>query len=494
MRTTLFRRKREPEAPGSVFNCFQSALALLRPGSIDSANESERSKERLRRAALTTIGSGTSKAISLLTSLVSVPLTYRYLGAERYGIWMVLISIISAMSFADLGIGNGLMNAISEAHGKDDRKMAREHVSSGLALMLSIALMLTAIGALAYPFLPWPRLFNVKSQAAALEGARAFLVLYASFVINIPLGVVTRIQSGMQKAYVAQVVNGLGAVVSLLLILFVIWIHGSLAYLVLATVGTGIASTLVNGWILFRECPWLLPSMRAVRGTSAKKLLNLGLLFFVLQCSFTLAFTSDNIVIAQILGAAAVAAYSVPQKLFSSVTAIVSMAVGPLWPAYGEAISRGDVRWVRRVFMGSLWLVLTISIPLCTLLAIAGPWILKIAVGKTFHAPVALLIALAIWGVVNSVSVVVSVLLNGASILKQQTWLAVVVGVSNLLISIFLTKRFGVIGVCLGSILAQLLITFPTYVLLLRRMFDRLSNLTPTPVFVENISAKLETT
>jgi O-antigen/teichoic acid export membrane protein len=170
------------------------------------------------------------------------------------------------------------------------------------------------------------------------------------------------------------------------------------------------------------------------------------------------------------------------------------MAVGPLWPAYGEAISRGDVRWVRRVFMGSLWLVLTISIPLCTLLAIAGPWILKIAVGKTFHAPVALLIALAIWGVVNSVSVVVSVLLNGASILKQQTWLAVVVGVSNLLISIFLTKRFGVIGVCLGSILAQLLITFPTYVLLLRRMFDRLSNLTPTPAFVENISAKLETT
>ena len=64
------------------------------------------------------MAAGAAKAIGLLTSLVSVPLTYRYLGAERYGIWMVLISIIAAMGFADLGIGNGLMNAVSEDYGK----------------------------------------------------------------------------------------------------------------------------------------------------------------------------------------------------------------------------------------------------------------------------------------------------------------------------------------------------------------------------------------
>ena len=107
-------------AAASLLRPFSRALVVLRSRSFDSTTENGRSKERLRRAALTTIGSGASKAISLLTFLVSVPLTYRYLGAERYGIWMVLISIIGAMSFADLGIGNGLMNAISEAYGKDD--------------------------------------------------------------------------------------------------------------------------------------------------------------------------------------------------------------------------------------------------------------------------------------------------------------------------------------------------------------------------------------
>ena len=40
-------------------------------------------------------------------------------------------------------------------------------------------------------------------------------------------------------------------------------------------------------------------------------------MFFVMQCAFAVAYSSDNIVIAQVLGAAAVAAYAVPQKLFS---------------------------------------------------------------------------------------------------------------------------------------------------------------------------------
>lgn len=462
-------------------NLTHSPLALIRKlfgqQSFDLNTKSGRSKERLRRAALTTLSSGAAKAIALLTSLVSVPLTYRYLGPERYGIWMVLISIIGAMSFADLGIGNGLMNAISEAYGKDDRDQARQHVSSALALMSAIAVALALIGAVAFPFLPWLRLFNVQSQAVASEGAIAFLVLYASFVINIPLGVITRAQLGIQKAYIAQTINAIGSIVSLALILLVIYLRGNLAWLVFATVGIGIIATIFNGWILFSEYPWLIPAIHAVRSASARKIFNLGILFFVLQCSFTLAYTSDNIVIAQIMGAAAVAIYSVPQKLFSLVTATVSIAATPFWPAYAEAIARGDVSWVRRVFKASLRTVLAITIPLCTLLAIAGPWILKVAVGKSFEAPPALMGAFAVWGVVYSISMVTSVLLNGAGVLKGQALLSVVASVSNLALSIVLTRRLGVIGVCLGSIITQVLIILPVTGVLIVRFFSDLREL-----------------
>jgi O-antigen/teichoic acid export membrane protein len=459
----------------NLFQKFMRILALFRLRPFDTATEGGRSKERFRRAALTTVSSGGARAIGMMVSLVTVPLTFSYLGTERYGLWMVLISLVmSVMGFADLGIGNGLINAISEAYGKDDHRLAREYFTSAFFLMLCIALFFALVGAVGYPFVSWIRVFNVKSAAVAAEGARAFVVLYACFVVGIALGVISRAQAGLQQGYFPQIIGAAGSIFTLLGLLLVIALHGSLAWLVFASNIGGIIATLVNGWLLFRACPWLFPTWEAYRQSSAIKLLKLGGMFFVLQCAVTLSFTSDNIVIAQILGAAAVAMYAVPQKLFSLVTMVVSMAIGPLWPAYGEALARGDVEWVRRVFRGSLWLVLGITVPSCTLLALAGPWILRVFFGKSLHAPTSLLIVLAVWGVVSAVSTVASVLLNGAGVLKVQIVLSVFASLANLGLSIFFTRRFGVMGVCLGSIVTQLLIAFPTYFVLIPRLFSDL--------------------
>lgn len=448
-------------------------LSLIRRRPFDTSTEGGRSKERLRRAALTTVSAGGAKVIGLLVSLVTLPLTFKYLGPERYGLWMVLISIVSAMGFADLGIGNGLMNAISDAYGKDDHNLAREYVTSAFVMMLGIALFLAVAGAAAYPFMPWMRLFNVKSAAVAAEGSRALLVLYAWFVISIPIGVITRAQAGLQKGYIPQIIGALGSVLTLIALLLAIGLHGSLAWLVFASTMGSVTATVFNGWLLFHEHPWLLPARRAYRRSAASKILKLGLMFFVLQCAVTIGYTSDNIVIAQVLGAAAVAAYAVPQKLFGLISMVVGMAITPLWPAYGEAIARGDMAWVRRVFFGSLWLTLATAVPLCSFLALAGPWILRVFFGKALHAPLSLLVVLAAWGIINAVSNVVAVLLNGTGVLKVLTITSVFASLSNLALSILLTRRLGVIGVCLGSISTQLVITFPVCFVLIRSLFRR---------------------
>ena len=445
----------------------------LRPH--DTSTEGGRSKERLRRAGLTTISAGGARAIGLMISLITVPLTYKYLGPERYGLWMVLGSIIAAMGFADLGIGNGLMNAISEAYGKDDRELARECVTSAFVMMLGIATVLAVGGAVAYPFIPWMRLFNVKSPAVAIEGSKALIVLYSWFVINIPLGVVTRAQAGLQKGYFPQIISALGSLLTLVALLTVIGLHGSLALLVFGSTVGSVVGVVVNSWILFREHPWLVPVPRAYNSTTATRILKLGLMFFVLQCAVSMSYTSDNIVITQVLGAAAVAAYAIPQKLFSFVTMIVNMAISPLWPAYGEAIARGDVAWVRRIFLASFRLTLAVSVPACALLAFAGPWIIRVAVGKSLHAPLSLLIVLGAWAVVASVSAPIAMLLNGAGILKIQTLISTIASVANLGLSILLTRRFGVMGVCLGSIVTQVALVLPPYFFVIRTLFRDLA-------------------
>jgi O-antigen/teichoic acid export membrane protein len=198
-------------------------------------------------------------------------------------------------------------------------------------------------------------------------------------------------------------------------------------------------------------------------------------MFFVVQCAVAVAYTSDNIVIAQVLGVAAVTAYAVPQKFFGVVFMLVSIAISPLWPAYGEALARGDVGWVRSVFLGSLRLTFVITAPLSLLLALAGPWILKVTVGKSLHAPPSLLGALALWAVVAAISAPMAMLLNGAGVLREQTIIVVVASLTNLALSIFLTRRLGVVGVCLGSIATQLLIVLPMYSWVIRQLFKKMA-------------------
>jgi len=235
------------------------------------------------------MAAGGARVVALSASLVSVPLTFSYLGAERYGMWMVLVSIISTMTFADLGMGNGLVNCLSDAYGKDDHERARQYVSSALTIMMAIGLFFAILGYVVHPFLPWARIFNSTSTAAAREGGRAFWVLYASFVVNLPLGHCASAQSGIQKGYLAQIVAALGSVLSLATILIVINIHGSLAWLVAASVGGQIGSTFVNGWFLFRAHPWLVPTRSAYRAAAASKIVKLGLMFLHFNWQWRLA-------------------------------------------------------------------------------------------------------------------------------------------------------------------------------------------------------------
>ncbi len=432
--------------------------------------QSAHAQQRFIRIVKTTGASAIGRVIGIFTSLISVPLTFRYLGAERYGIWMILISLISVLGFIDFGIGNGLINAVAEAYGRDDRARAQQAVSSAVLLMVVLSAAFSVLGATAYPCLPWTRLLHGATDEAVAEGKRAFLLMFCWFVLNIPLSLVTRVLAGLQRTYTAQIVVALGNIESLVALLTVIAMHGGLPALVLASISGVVLATAVNIWLLLRNFFWLMPSLRACQAASVSKMMRLGAMFFVLQCCFAIAYTSDNLVIAQVLGPAAVAAFAIPQKLFSSVDMVVNMGIAPLWPAYGEALARGDIAWVRKAFWGSLGLTLVLTLPLCTALAFAGPWILRVAAGRSLRAPLTLMIVLGAWGIVSALSTAVATMLNGTGVVRPQTLVVVFASVCNLGLSIVLTRRLGVVGVCLGSILTQVFITWPFYCVMIPRL------------------------
>jgi O-antigen/teichoic acid export membrane protein len=281
--------------------------------------------------------------------LITVPLTLSYLGTERYGMWMTISSLIAVLSFADLGMGNGLLNAVAHAHGRGDVRAIRSYVSSGFAILSVVACCVLVGFAVAYPWVTWAKIFNANGALAQSEAGPALATFVALFAINIPLGVVGRVQVGLQQSFRASLWQCAGSLAGLASMLAVIRLQAGLPWLVAAAFGPpALAAALNTVLYLGRTRVDLRPRFADVSRGTVKHVAKTGVLFLILQLVAAVAYASDNLVIAQMLGASAVADYAIPEKLFSLIAMALAMMLAPLWPAYGEALARGVRLWVRR--------------------------------------------------------------------------------------------------------------------------------------------------
>ena len=64
------------------------------------------------------IASVLAKVASMLCTLAQVPIALHYLGAESYGLWIVLMSIFGLLNFVDFGIGVGMQQKMAEAYAR----------------------------------------------------------------------------------------------------------------------------------------------------------------------------------------------------------------------------------------------------------------------------------------------------------------------------------------------------------------------------------------
>lgn len=458
----------------SLFATVGSVLSVMRLAPFDPSTQGGRSQERYRRAALTAVGSAGAKGASFLTSLISVPLAIRYLGPERYGLWITVTSVSAVLAFADFGMGSGLMNAVAEASGRDDREAARRYVSSALLMLSGVALAVAMGFALVYRFVPWARVFNVSSSSAVSEAGPAVAVFVVFCLLSIPLGIVQRVQMAYQEGFRANIWQAAGSALALAGVLLAIRLRCGLSWLVAALSGGPVVALALNGWAEFRWAkPWLSPSRHCFDWRSARKITGMGVLFVVLQVAAALILTSDNIVIAQVLGAAAVAQYAVPMRLFDVLGSAAGILFMPLWPAYGEALARGDLRWVRKTVVRSQNLTLLICGLPAALLVVFGKSIIHLWVGPTIQPTHLLLAGMAAWTLFLNLGGVLAIFLNGANLMRFQVACAIPMAVISVILKIWLARRAGLPGVIWGNAIAYFLLILLPFLIFIPRFLSR---------------------
>lgn len=422
--------------------------------SFDQTTVEGRSRERYRRVLLTAASSLTAKGITALTMLVSVPLTVSYLGAERYGLWMTLSSLIALFSFADLGIGNGLVNSLAEAQGRGDREAAVGAVSSAFVLLMGVAVVLLAGFAIVHPFTPWSQLFRVSSSVAANELNPSIVLIVTCFVVNIPLGLVERVRMGYQEGFANSLWQSLGSLGGLLLVLLAIRCEAGLPWLVLAMAGTPVVATACNAvHQFFWRRPWLRPRLRSLDRRSMVRLAHLGGQFLVIQILTAAGLASDNLIIARLHGVANVAGYAVVQKLYS-LALLPQFMVAPLWPAFGEAIARQDFDWARRALRRAVVLSVTLAALIAVPLFFSGQHLVSWWAGAELLPSRLLLAGFTCQMILGAYGGAMTAFLNSSAALGRQVLFYGFASVTAILLKIVFAAWWQIDGVSWATVLA----------------------------------------
>ena len=450
----------------------------MRSTSMHSSDPELRGGERHRRALLTGITSTAARAVSVGVSLITIPLTLHYLGSERFGLWMTISSVLAMAGFADFGIGNGVLNTIATAFGKDDMAGIRHAISSGFFVLSIIATALLALFLSTYRFVVWGNLFRATSVDARMEAGPAMAVFAICFLLNIPLDVVQRVQLGLQQGFRSNFWQLCSSLLALLGILAVIHFRLGLPMLVAAFAGAPVLGVAMNAVHFFgfarRD---LLPQWHFVSRKYIAQIAKLGGLFFVLQVVVAMSYSADNFIVARTLGVAEVTLFSIPQRMFSFIALLVAMLMAPLWPAYAEAISRGDTTWVRRTLSRTLLGVFVLTTAASTVLLLLSNRLILWWVGPQVRPPFLLLLGLAIWTVMSSCGNTLAMFLNGASIVRFQLINAAIFGIPCLVTKIIFARHYGVVGVPWAAIITySLFIALPCAIYvprLLKRMSDK---------------------
>lgn len=410
------------------------------------------------------------KPISMLLSYIYVPVALSFLGEEKYGVWATILSVLSWISLFDIGIGNGLRNKLAECftnNNDDDEHSVKKYVSSAYIMLAIIVFSAMALFIVVFSFINWNVFFKVGKDFE--DNLRLVMILSTVFMcISFVLSICKSIYRAMQSNHIVNLMGVLQQALMLLSILVLSKMtSNNLVYVAIIYGASDLIVELIFTFQLFRTNRCFVPNLKYFSKKEAKATTNLGILFFIVQIATMVLYTTDNIIITQVVGASEVTSYTTANKLFSMITAVFSIVVAPYWSAITAYKSQKDWRAINtgKKKMLTLWGMATFG---CILLIIVFKPIVRIWLGRTLHFQEGLVPLMAVYAIIYMWNTVYAQIGNGLEMMKVSVINAILQGVINIPLSLVFAVSFhmGTVGVLLGTVLSMSIsaIVMPIYI------------------------------
>jgi O-antigen/teichoic acid export membrane protein len=410
-----------------------------------------------QRIAHALAASAFGQAVTIATQLLLTPMFFRYWGPGLYGEWLILSSVPSYLTMADMGIGSAAGNEMTMRAGAGDHAGAQQTYRGAHWVALGAGAIGLLIG------------LALAAMAVHWHTPRTTLITPADagwIIAILSLGVALSFQGGVISAgFRAAGSNALGIslsntsrlleALSMGVLLVVGW--GPLG-LCAAALGVKALMQLVQHFWLRRLCPWLHHPPVPADKTLVKRLIAPSLGFMAFPLGNALALQGPILIIGQLMGGPAVAIFSATRTLARLPIQITNVFNSSVWPEMSRAHGAGDTALLRALHRSSWGLTLLLVASSGAGLVLFGPWIATAWLGSKAHFEPLVLSFLILVTVVSAIWNASSVVLAAINEHAGMGARYVLVNALCLGLAWLLTPAFGWWGMLPALVLAEVLL------------------------------------
>ncbi len=331
-----------------------------------------------------------------LVLIVTMPRLVAYLGETLFGLFSLAWVVIGYLAFLDIGVGRAATKFISEHLAKADNKGVEEVARTAFTANLVLGVAGGLVVASATPFLVHS-VFKI-SPDLQYQARLVFYCVALSVPVLLVSGVLRAILTSFQRFDWINGVNGVATAVQWLLACWLAWKGHGIALVVLATVLTRMAATVVYGLLLVRLLPRV--SIFQARGlVDLLKLLRFGSWVTVSQLVSPVLVYLDRVFLASFVSLSAVTLYTVPYEVMTRLRIIPTSLVTTLYPAFSERGAGQDRSSLHSLYDNSVRYLLLILMPGILFLLILGGDVLSVWMGTQFAKQASVVLQILAFGV-----------------------------------------------------------------------------------------------
>jgi O-antigen/teichoic acid export membrane protein len=391
-------------------------------------------------------------AVYLSAALISfflTPYIITKVGQAAFGVWILVGSFSGYLGLFDFGIGFAVVRFVARYQKTGEPDKRNEIVAT--AFYTAIILASLVLAATIYIMYNAADIFNIPIELISQSQMVIFLI-GISITLGFPLSIFSEaLAGGLWRFDLFNKVSLLMGLIRTGLTILFLELGWGLAGLGLAALIGSLLGYIWRTKMLFSLLPDLSIRPGLVKRRVIKKIGGYSFFSFMLVLSGRIAYYSDSFIVGIYRGVEDVAIFGIAVKLTEYLRQLIFTITKQFTPVASRYDPSVDQASLRRIFYDGSRLNLLFSLPISLILFFWGGRMIALWVGDSFAESEIILQVLLLGHILSFVQGIGGEVLLGVGRHKLFSILSMLAAAVNILLSIFLIKPLGLVGVAWGT-------------------------------------------